>query len=123
MNTLCSNVKKIVEKSFPIVVGSYTCASGSDAHNLVKSFESKIKLIDYEVLRPQYDPTKFVIDHLKFGYTYKHIPNIEYFWARCLNEYQTWDNFWSWLTIKEIELYNDSIDVSNLVDDGSYMHP
>ena len=52
VNTLCSNVKKIAEIPFPIVVGPYSCASRSDAHNLVKRFERKIKLLDYEVLRP-----------------------------------------------------------------------
>lgn len=77
VNTLCSNVKKIARISFPIVAGRYSCASRSNAQNMVKSFESKIKLVDYEVLRPQYDPINFVRDHLKFGYAYRHILDIE----------------------------------------------
>ena len=93
MNTLCSNVKKIVEISFPIVAGSYSCASRSDARNLVKAFESRIKLIDYEVIRPQYDPVSFVKDHLKLGYAYRHVPAIEDYWAGCHNEYQTKERY------------------------------
>lgn len=76
-NTLCSNVKKIVRIPFPIVVGPYSHASRSNAKNLVKIFEKKIKLVDYEVLRPQYDPVNFVRDHLKLGYAYRYVPNIE----------------------------------------------
>lgn len=123
INTLCSNVKKIAKVSFPIVVGLYLCASRSDAQNLVKRFESKIKLLDYEVLKPQYDLVNFVWDHLKLGYAYKNVPNIEDFWSRCLDEYRTRKRFWSWLTIEEIKLYNDFVDVSDLADDGAYMHP
>lgn len=46
---MCSIVKKIARIPFPIVVGPYSCASRSDAQNLVKAFENIIKLIDYEV--------------------------------------------------------------------------
>ncbi len=79
MNTLCLNVKKIVRISFPIVFVPYSYASRFDAQNLVKSFESKIKLTDYEILRPQYDPINFVRDQLKLGYDHRHVPDIEYF--------------------------------------------
>lgn len=119
MNTLCSNVKKTAEISFSIVVGPYSCAYRSNAWNLVKNFEIKIKLIDYEVLRPQYDPVNLARDHLKLGYAYRNFLDIEDFWAGCLNEYRTREKFWSYLTIDEIKLYNDSIDVFDLVDDGS----
>ena len=104
------------------MVGPYSCAYRSDAQNLVDSFESKIKLIDYEVLVPQCDPINFMRDHLKLGYAYRHILDIKDFWAGCLNEYQSLENFWSRLTIDEVELY-DSIDVSDLADYGSFMHP
>ena len=89
MNTLCSNVKKIAKIPTPIVVGLYSCASKSDAQNLVKSFERKIKLLDYEVLRPQYDLVNFVRDHLKLGYAYKHVLDIEGFQSGSLNKYHT----------------------------------
>lgn len=72
MKTLCSNVKKIVGIPFPIVVGSYSCASRSNAWNLVKKIEGKIKILDYEVFGPQYDSINFVKDHLKLGYAYRH---------------------------------------------------
>lgn len=120
---MCSNVKKIAGISFPIVAGPYSCASRSHARNLAKSFDSKIKLIDYEVIRPQYDQVNFVRDHLKLGYTHRHVPNIEDYWAGCYNEYQTRERYWSRLTINEIKLYNDIVDVYDLADDGSYMHP
>lgn len=123
VNTLCSNVKKIIEIPFPIMVGSYSCASRSDIRNLVKAFESRIKLIDYEVIRPQYDPLSFVKDHLKLGYAYGHVLDIEDYWARCHNEYQTRERYQSRLTVKEINLYNDIVDVSDLTDDGSFMRP
>ena len=96
---LCSNVKKIVGNPFPIVVGQYSCSSRLDAHNLVKSFERNIKLLYYEVLRPQYDPINFVRDNLKLGYTYRLVLDIEDFWSRCLNKYQNWERFWSLLTL------------------------
>ena len=96
-------MKKIVEISFPIVVGPYSCASRSNAHNLVKIFEGKIKFLDYEVLRPQYDIVDFVKDHLRLGYSYRHVLDNEYFWSRCLNEYQTQERFMLWLTINEIK--------------------
>ena len=72
----------------PIVVGSYSCASRSDAQNLVKIFESKIKLTNYDVLRPQYNLINFVRDHLKLGYNDRHVPDFKDFWVGCLNEYQ-----------------------------------
>ena len=68
MNTLCSNVKKIDEIPFPIVVGPYSCASRSNAQNLVNILDSKIKLVEYEILMPQYDPINFLRDHFKLGY-------------------------------------------------------
>lgn len=116
-------MKKIARISFPKVVGPYSCAFRSDAQNLVKIFESKIKLIYYEVISPQYDPVNFVEDHLKLGYTHRHVPDIEDYWTRCYEEYRTRKRYWSRLTINEIKLYNDIVDVSNLTDDGSYMHP
>ena len=87
MNTLCSNVKKIVRIPFLIVVGPYSYVSRSDAQNLVKSFENEIKLVDYKVLRPEYDPINFVRDYFKLGYAYRHVLDIEDLWSRCLNEY------------------------------------
>lgn len=51
VNTLCSAVKKAGIPS-PVVVGSYSCASRFDAKNLIKAFERKYKLKDYEVIRP-----------------------------------------------------------------------
>lgn len=74
MNTLCSNVKNISSIPFPIELVPYSCASRSDAHNLVKSFEGKIKFLDYEIIRPKYDLVNFVRDHLKLGYGYRHVP-------------------------------------------------
>ena len=89
----------------------------------MKSFESKIKLLDYEVLRPQYDLVNFVRNHLKLGYAYKYLPDIKDFWFGCFNEYHTQERFWSWLTIDEIKLYDNLVDFFDLADDGSYMHP
>ena len=37
---------------FPIKVGAYSCESISDANNMVKAFEGRFKLQEYEVLRP-----------------------------------------------------------------------
>ena len=93
MNILCSNVKNIVEIPFPIVVGSYSCASKLDAQNLVKRFERKINLLDCEVLKTQYDLANFVKDHLKLGYIYKHVLEIENFCFGCLDKFQTRERF------------------------------
>ncbi len=90
---------------------------------MVKIFDGKIKLLDYEVLGPQYDPVNLFRDHLKLGYAYRHVLDIANFWPRCLNEYQTQERFWSRLTIDEIKLYKKKFDVSDLADDGAYMHP
>ncbi len=42
---------------------------------------------------------------------------------KCYDECETKDKYWSRLTIDEIKFYNDTIDISNLVDDGFYMYP
>ena len=88
-NTLCSNVKKIVGFPFPFVVGPYSYASKLDAQNLVKIFEGKIKLLNYELLRPQYYLVNFVRVYLELGYAYRHVPKIEDFWSGCLRKYHT----------------------------------
>ena len=105
------------------MVGPYSCSSRLDAWNLVKKFERKIKLLDYEVLWLQYDLVNFVRDHLKLGYAYRHVLNIEDFWFGFLHKYQTQERFWSWITIDEIKLFNNFVDVFDLADDGAYMHP
>jgi hypothetical protein len=105
------------------VVGPYSCASRSNTQNLVKIFEGKIKLLNYEVYRPQYDLMGFVRDHLKLRHSYRHVLDIEDYWSECLNEYQTREKLWSRLTLDEIKMYNNNIDVSDLADDGLYMHP
>ena len=68
VNTFCFNVKKIAGIPFPIVVGPSSCASKSNASNIVKRFKKNIKLVDYEVLKPQYDLVKFLKGYLKLGY-------------------------------------------------------
>lgn len=65
----------------------------------------------------------FVRDHLKLRHAYQHFLNIEDYLSECLNEYQTREKLWFYLTLEEIKMYNNDIDVSNLTDDELYMHP
>lgn len=108
VNTLCLKLKKIVRIPFLIVVGPYYCASRSNSHNLVKAFDNIVKLIDYEVIRPQYGPINFVKDHLKLGYSHRHVPDTEDYWVGCYDEYQTREMYWSRLTLDDINFYNDT---------------
>lgn len=54
VNALSAGLRK-KRYEFPIKVGAYGCESRSDAKNMVKAFEGKFKLQEYEVLRPMFD--------------------------------------------------------------------
>ena len=90
---------------------------------ILSKYLREILSCDYEVIRPQYNPVNFVKDHLKPRYAHRHAPNIEYYWARCYDEYQTMESYWLRITINGMKSYNDFVDVFDLANDGSYMHP
>ena len=51
VNMLSTSLRK-KGYEFPIKVGAYSCGSQSDAKNMLKEFENKYRLEEYEVVRP-----------------------------------------------------------------------
>ena len=63
--------------AFPMKVGAYSCKSQFDAKNILKAFENKYKLEEYEVVRPMFNPNGYARDVLQIGSVIKHVSTIE----------------------------------------------
>lgn len=63
MNVLSAGLRK-KGYEFPIKVVAYSCESRLDAKNMVKEFETRYKLQEYDVLRPMFDPNGYAWDVL-----------------------------------------------------------
>ena len=63
VNVLSASLRKKGYK-FPIKVGAYSCETRSDVKNILKAFENKYKLEEYEVVRPMFDPNGYARDVL-----------------------------------------------------------
>ena len=62
---------------FPMKVGAYSCETRSDVKNILKAFERKYKLEEYEVVRPTFDPNGYARDVLQIGSIIKHVTTME----------------------------------------------
>lgn len=63
MNILSARLKK-KGYEFLIKVGAYSCESWSNAKYMLKGFETKYKLEEYEVFRPMFNPNGYKKDVL-----------------------------------------------------------
>ena len=71
---------------FPMKVGSYSCESQCNAKKMLKAFEIKYKLEDYEVMRAGVYPNGYTSDVLQIGSVIKHVISIEDYWIDCKHE-------------------------------------
>ena len=90
VNVLSANLRK-KGYEFPIKVGAYSCESWSDAKNILKAFENKYRLEEYEVVRPMFDPNGYARDVLQIGSVIKHVTIVEEYWVDCKDELKIQD--------------------------------
>ena len=107
---------------FPIRVGAYSCEARPDAKNILKAFESKYKLEEYEVVRPMFDPNGYARDVLQIGSVIKHVTTMEDYWADCKNELESRDRAFSRFTVDQVKTYGINLDVEGIEDDGQNMY-
>ena len=69
--------------------------------------------------RLDFDYTGFVRNNIKNAVSLIHSPQLEDFWANCLNEFEVRKRLWSRLTIKQITMFNVELDTYGLKDDDS----
>lgn len=74
---------------------------------------------EYEVIRPQFDLVNYVKNNLQHGSSYKHVPDIEDYWADYYTKVQTREKLWSRIFVEKIKLYKVNINMENIEDDGS----
>ena len=70
-------------------VGAYSCKSQSNAKNMLKAFENKYKLKQYEVVRPMFYPNGYARDVLQIGSMIKNLTTIEDYWVDCKDELES----------------------------------
>lgn len=70
-------------------VGAYSCKSHSDAKNMLKAFETKYKLEEYEVVRSMFDPNGYAREVLQIGSVMKHVTTIEDYWEDYKDELES----------------------------------
>ena len=121
MNVLSANLRK-KEYKFPINVGAYSCEARLDAKNILKEFESKYKLKEYEVVRPMFDPNGYARDVLQIGSIIKYVTTMEDYWVDCKDELENRDCAFAKFTIDQIKTYGINLDVEGLEDDGQNMY-
>ena len=120
VNVLSTSLRK-KGYEFPIWVGSYSCESWSDAKNMLKAFENKYKLEEYEVVRPMFDPNGYVRDVLQIGSVIKHVATIEDYWVDCKDDLESQDRAFSKFIVDQVKTYGIDLDVEGLEDDGKNM--
>ncbi len=98
LNVLSASLRK-KRYEFPIKVGAYSCETRSDAKNILKAFESKYKLGEYEVVRPLFDPNGYARDVLQIRSVIKHVTTMEDYWTNCKNELESRDGAFAKFTI------------------------
>ena len=76
LNVLRTSLRK-KGYEFSMKVGAYNCESQFDAKNVLKAFEKKYKLEEYEVVRPIFDPNGYAKDVFQIGSVIKHVTTIE----------------------------------------------
>lgn len=121
VNVLSASLRK-KEYEFPIKVGAYSCESRLDAKNMLKAFEEKYKLQEYEVLRPMFDPNGYARDVLQIGSVIKHVTTMEDYWADCKDELESWDRAFAKFTVDQIRTYGIDFDIEGLEDDRQNMY-
>ena len=120
-NVLSASLRK-KGYEFPIKVGAYSCESQSYAKNILKAFEKKYRLEEYEVVRPMFDPNGYARDVLQIGSVIKHVTTMEDYWADCKDELESWDRASARLTVDQIKTYGIDLDMEGLEDDGKNMY-
>ena len=95
---------------FPIKVGAYSCETRSDAKNILKAFENKYKLEEYEVVRPTFDPNGYARDVLQIGSVIKHVTTIEDYWADCKDELESQDRAFARFTVDQVKTYGINLE-------------
>ena len=88
VNVLSASLRK-KGYEFPMKVGAYSCESRSDAKKMLKEFENKYKLEEYEVVRPIFNPNGYARDVLQIGSVIKHVTTIEDYWVDCKDELES----------------------------------
>lgn len=88
VNVLSASLKK-KGYEFPIKVRAYSCETISDAKNILKAFESKYKLEEYEAVRPLFDPNGYVRDVIQIGSVINNVTTMEDYWADCKDELES----------------------------------
>ena len=56
---------------------------------MLKAFENKYKLEEYEVVRPMIDPNRYARDVLQIGIVIKHVTTMEDYWVDCKDELES----------------------------------
>ncbi len=66
---------------------------------MLKAFENKFKLEEYDVVRPMFDPNGYVRDVLQIGSVIKHVTTVEDYWENCRDELESCDRAFARLTV------------------------
>ena len=98
-------------------VGGYNCESHSDAKNMLKVFETKHKLEEYEVARHMFDQNEYTRESV-----INNVTTIEDYWADCKDELESRHCAFDRLTVDQIKTYDINFDVEGLEDDGQNMY-
>ena len=118
---LCASLQK-KGYEFPIKVRAYSCEARPDAKNILKAFERKYKLEEYEVVRPMFDPNGYARDVLQIGSVIKHVTTLEDYWADCKSELESRDRAFARFTVEQVKMYGVNLDVEGIEDDGQNMY-
>ena len=117
VNVLSASLRK-KGYEFPIKVGAYNCETRSDAKNILKAFERKYQLEEYEVVRPAFDPNGYARDVLQIGSVIKHVNTMEDYWADCKDEPESCDRAFARFIVDQVKTYGINLDVKGIEDDG-----
>ena len=107
---------------FPIKVGAYSCEARSDAKNILKAFQRKYKLEEYEVVRPMFDPNGYARDVLQIGSMIKHVTTMEDYWVDYKDELESRDHAFTRFTMEQVKTYDINLDVEGIEDDGQNIY-
>lgn len=101
--------------SFPIELTHYICNNVSDALNL----ELEFKRFKYQLYFPctKFDTKGFAMTQFTFKENFRHVPDLEDFWADCVDEYEVPKRAHLRLTVQQIKDYGLKINTANIVDD------
>ena len=121
VNVLSASLRK-KGYELPIRVGAYSCDTRPDAKNILKAFESKYKLEEYEVVKPMFDPNGYARDVLQIGSVIKHVTTMEDYWADCKDELESRDRAFARFTVEQVKMYGVNLDVEGIEDDGQNIY-